>query len=78
MVKFTLLIMVTIISQYFKLMVSSTAGILGKPYNIAVDAINRLFVIDNSNDCISTITLNGQYLCRIGIAGTYTSQLKSP
>ncbi|XP_065884591.1 tripartite motif-containing protein 2-like [Dysidea avara] len=53
-------------------------GILGESYNIAVDSINRLFVTDRSNDCISTFTLNGQYLCRIGIAGTYTSQLKSP
>jgi len=39
---------------------------------------NRLFVIDHSNDCISSFTLNGEYLCRFGIAGIYTSQFKSP
>jgi len=53
-------------------------GILGKPYDVAVDAISRLFVTDCSNDCISAFTLNGQYLCRIGIAGIHTSQLKIP
>jgi len=53
-------------------------GILGKPYDVAVDSISRLFVTDSSNDCISTFTLDGQYLCRFGTAGTYTSQLKCP
>ena len=53
-------------------------GILGKPYDVAVDAINRLFVTDCGNDCIFSFTLNGEYLCRFVIAGIYTSQLKSP
>ena len=51
---------------------------LGDPWDVAINADNRLLVADGSHHCIVTHTLDGSYVGKFGAQGSKKGQLNKP
>ena len=53
-------------------------GLLGEPYDVTVNTNSQLLVVDATDHCIYTFTLEGNYVSKFATPGSEGGQLNSP
>ncbi|XP_065901925.1 tripartite motif-containing protein 2-like [Dysidea avara] len=66
---------ISVFQYHGQFRISFGSGLLGYPYDVAVNVNNQLLVADCSNHCIVTFTLDGHYVSKFDTQG---SQLSYP
>ena len=53
-------------------------GQVGGPLDVAISSSNHMLVVDVSDSCVYTFTLDGEYVGKFGSEGTARGQLDRP